>query len=206
MMMEELINLIGYEKYMISLYEEEEELTAVIDVLYDMAHKMVDGYADAGIDAVIAWEDWGLQNSPIMSHELWEHYFKDKMRAFVAHIHDRGMKYILHSCGHITYLIDDFIEIGVDALQIDQQMNMGLDVLSKWRGKICFCASTDIQRFGKMSEEEMGAYLHEMNEKLGTKKGGYIYKPYPSPAAIHMTPEKLSNEIRVAQNLCLPTV
>lgn len=200
-MMEELINLMGYENYMISLYEEEENVSAVIDVLYDMAHKMVDGYADAGIDAVIAWEDWGLQNAPLMSHEMWEKFFKSKMRAFVDHIHARGMKYILHSCGHIVYLLDDFAEMGIDVLQLDQQMNMGLDELAKWRETFCFCCPTDIQHCMRMTDEEMTAYLREMNDKLGSGNGGFIFKPYSSPAAIHMTSEKLSHEIRSAQNL-----
>lgn len=204
MMMEELMNLRGFADYMTDFYEEEEHLTALIDRLYEVGHQMVDGYADAGADAVIAWEDWGLQDCPLMSYPLWRSYFYEKMKAFVDHIHARGMKYILHSCGHIVYLLDSFAEMGIDVIQLDQQLNMGLDTLEKWKDKFCFCCPTDIQHSVRMTEAEMEAYLREMNARLGGSHGGYIFKPYPQPAAIRMPADKLRWELTVASAL-MPT-
>ena len=197
LLMEELINLRGYENYMTDFYDEEDNLNALIDVLYDIATKMVDGYAEAGFDAVMAWEDWGLQDSPMMSYAMWDKFFHAKMKAFVDHIHEKGMKYILHSCGHITYLLDTFEEMGIDALQLDQQKNMGLDVLKKWKGKFCFCCPVDIQHSLGMARDEMQAYIKEMNESLGGARGGFIYKPYEQPAAINMTPSQLEMEVEL---------
>ncbi len=201
LMMEELINLRGYENYMLDLYDEEENLNALIDVLYDIGKKMVDGYANAGMDAVMAWEDWGLQNSPLMSYQLWEKYFHDKMKSFVDYIHQKGMKYILHSCGHITYLLDTFEKFGIDAIQLDQQKNMGFDALRKWRGKLCFVCPIDIQHSVSMTKEEMEQYLKSMCHNLGCEHGGYIYRAYPQPAAIDMTEQKLRTEIELAKQL-----
>lgn len=197
MMMEEMLNLRGYENSMIDYYEEEENLCKLIDCLYEKGKQMVEGYAAAGMDAVIAWEDWGLQNSPMMALDLWKEYYYDKMKDFVDFIHQKGMKYILHSCGHITYLLDIFIEIGVDVIQMDQQKNMGLELLSKWKGKICFLCPADIQHSVQMSSEQLKMYIEEMIEMLGAAEGGFIYKSYPQPAAIHMTEERLREEIEL---------
>ena len=111
------------------------------------------------------------------------------------------MKYILHSCGHITYLMDDFIAMGVDALQLDQQMNMGLDILQKWQDKFCFSCPVDIQHSVDMTKEQTEQYVALMAEKLGSKNGGFIFKPYPQPAAINMTEEKLRHELSAASKL-----
>lgn len=203
-MMEELINLRGYANYMLDFYDEEERLEELIDALYDMAIQKVDGYAAAGFDAVIAWEDWGLQDSPMISYEMWDKFFHQKMRAFVEHIHAKGMKYILHSCGHIVYLLDAFADMGIDVLQLDQQMNMGLDTLAEWQGKFCFCCPTDIQRVASMSDAEIQAYIREMQQKLGHANGGFIFKPYAQPAAIHMSVEKLRLELETAHHLFYP--
>ncbi len=204
LMMEELINLRGYANYMMDFYDEEERLGKLIDVIYELAVQSVDGYADAGFDAVIAWEDWGLQNSPMISYEMWDRFFHKKMRAFVEHIHSRGMKYILHSCGHIAYLMDAFADMGIDVLQLDQQMNIGLDTLAKWQGKFCFCCPTDIQHVVSMSETETQAYIHEMQQKLGNTNGGFIFKPYAQPAAIRMPVDKLRLELETANHLFYP--
>lgn len=203
-MMEELIALRGYANYMMDFYDEEERLSALIDEIYLHATRMVDGYADAGMDAVIAWEDWGLQDSPMMSYALWEKFFRKKMQAFVDRIHARGMKYILHSCGHILYLMDAFADMGIDVLQLDQQKNMGLDALNRWQGKFCFCCPTDIQHSVTMPADEMQAYLRDMQRKLGHEKGGFIFKPYAQPAAIHMPEEKLRQELDAACRLVYP--
>ena len=200
-LMEEIINLRGYENYMIDLFDEEENLVKLIDRIYELANHMIDGYADAGVDAVISWEDWGLQDSPMMSFGMWEHYFRKKMTEFVEHIHARGMKYILHSCGHITYLMDVFAEMKIDVLQLDQQMNMGLDTLQKWQDKFCFSCPVDIQHSVGMTKEQTEQYVALMAEKLGGKNGGFIFKPYPQPAAINMTEEKLRHELSAASKL-----
>lgn len=195
MMMEEIINLRGYENYMTDFFEEEDNLNKLIDCLYEKGKQMVDGYAEAGLDAVMAWEDWGLQNGPMMSFSLWKKYFYDRMKDFVDYIHEKGLRYFLHSCGHITYLLDTFVEFGIDVIQMDQQKNMGLDELHKWAGKICFLCPVDIQHSVGMKSIDMEKYVEEMISKLGTQHGGFIYKAYPQPAAIHMPVEKLRKEI-----------
>lgn len=199
MMMEEIINLRGYANCMIDYYEEEDNLNRLIDVLYECGRQMVDGYSEAGLDAVIAWEDWGLQNGPMLSDSLWREFYYQRMKDFVDYIHSKGMKYLLHSCGHITGLMDTFTEFGVDVIQMDQQMNMGLDKLNRWNGKICFWCPVDIQHSVQMSEDEMKKYMYEMIKKLGSSKGGFMYKAYAQPAAIHMPEGKLRREIEIVQ-------
>lgn len=200
MMMEEIINLRGYANCMMDYYEEPEQLCQLIDCLYQIARQQIDGYAAAGLDGVIAWEDWGLQKGPMMSYSLWQEFYYDKMKDLVDYIHSKGMTYFLHSCGNILYLLDTFAEFGIDAIQMDQQMNMGLDRLSSWKGKLCFWCPVDIQHSVDMSLEEMGQYIHEMITSLGTEDGGFMYKAYPQPAAIHMPEEQLRREIHFMQS------
>lgn len=201
MMMENIINLRGYEEAMIDYYDEEDNLNKLIDVLYDCGKQMVDGFAAAGMDAVIAWEDWGLQNTPMISYALWKQFYYERMKDFVDYIHNKGMKYILHSCGHITYLLDTFTEFGIDVIQMDQQKNMELDALEQWKGNICFMCPVDIQHSAAMSKDEMTAYGSQMLKAFDTGAGGFIYKSYAQPAAIHMPEEQLVNEIELMTRL-----
>lgn len=197
LMMEIIINLRGFQEYMIDLYLERENLDKLIDLLYAKAIQAIDCYADAGLDAIIAFEDWGLQDRPMMKCDMWREIFKDRMAAMVKHIHDRGMKYILHSCGYIVDLIDDFVDIGIDVLQLDQQRNMGLDLLKeRCSGRICLDCPPDIQlSSGNNDAIAMEKYYREMVEHLASPEGGFIYKCYPQPEAINMPLEALIREI-----------
>ena len=198
-MMMEIFNLRGLAEFMTDLYLERGNLDKVIDYIYAQARHAVDGFADAGMDAVIAWEDWGLQDRVMVNPEKWREVFFARMKDFIDYVHGRGMCYILHCCGYILDYLDYFVEMGVDVIQMDQQMNMGLDRLSGWRGKICFFNPVDIQFSPGMSEAEIAEYARRMAGTLGTENGGFMYKAYSQPAAIHMPAANIISEARAFQ-------
>lgn len=198
-LMMEIINLRGYTNYMMDFYLERENLETLIDLLYEKARCIVDGYAQAGMDAVIAWEDWGLQDRLLISPALWQEIYEDRMRRFVEYIHKKGMRYILHSCGYILDILDSLTDMGVDVIQMDQQKAMGVEKLSQWAGKICFCCPADIQYSPFMTEDEIRCYMETMMQKLGTNQGGFIYKAYAQPAAIHMPTRNILAEIEAVR-------
>jgi hypothetical protein len=200
-MMMQLFNIRGLDNFFMDLYLERENLDVLIDYIYKQGKHAVDGFADAGMDAVIAWEDWGLQKQVMINPKLWQEMFFDRMKSFVDYIHSKGMVYILHSCGYIVEYLDFFVEIGVDVIQLDQQMNIGIDTLADWKGKICFFNCADIQSSPSMDEHQIMEYMRNMATSLGSENGGFMYKVYSQPAAIHMSAENIISEIRALQDL-----
>ena len=192
----EMINLRGFGASMEDLYLERGNVERMLDVLYSAAKHAVNGYASAGIDAVLSWEDWGLQDRAMVDPKLWREIFFDRMKELVALTHSHGMKYVLHSCGYILDYMDMFIELGIDVIQQDQQLCMGFDKLSKWRGKICFMNPVDVQHSPKMDDGQITEYAHRMAQALGSEDGGFIYMMYASPAAIGMPARNIVSEIR----------
>ena len=201
----EHVNLRGFGPSMEDLYIERENVERLLDVIYTASAQMIDGYASAGADAVISWEDWGLQDRAIIDPKLWREIYFDRMKKIVDRAHKHGMKYILHSCGYIPDYFDMFIELGIDALSLDQQLNMGLETLSKWRGRICFCNPVDIQHSPKMSDAEIKDHAHRMAKLLGTEDGGFIYNMYADPKAIQMPAKNIISEIQAFQSVSLTT-
>jgi hypothetical protein len=85
----------------------------------------------------------------------------------------------LHSCGYILEILDDLIEVGLNVAQLDQQLNMGLEALSKHKGRITFFCPVDIQAvMPHGTTAEIRRYCHEMFEKLATPHGGFIAQWY----------------------------
>jgi uroporphyrinogen decarboxylase len=82
----------------------------------------------------------------MISLPMWRAIFKPHYQALVDETHRLGMDFILHSCGNVTALIEDLIEIGVDALDPIQPVAMDpVEVGRRFGGRIAFMGAVDIQ-------------------------------------------------------------
>ena len=173
----------GLENTWIDIYESPDELGGLIDILVDMNLIAIERYADAGADGIIFCDDWGLQNSLMISPESWRKIWKPRYARIYKAAHDAGLLTFLHSCGYIVDIMDDLIEIGLDVIQMDQQENMGLELLGeRFGGRITFYCPVDIQNtMIHGSLENIRAYCQKMVKLLGRSQGGFIAKWYSDP-------------------------
>ena len=89
----------------------------------------------------------------------------------------------LHSDGKINDLIEEFIDIGLDVINLEQPLLVGIDDISdRYRGRIAFCPMIDIQKtLITGSQAEIEAQAKQLIAKWGTPQGGIIsygYEPY----------------------------
>jgi len=184
----------GLENLWVDLYERPEELGRLLDRLVDMNLYAIERYAAAGADGYIWCDDWGLQTRLMISPDSWRALWKPRYARVYQAAHDAGLLTFLHSCGDIVEILDDFIEIGLDVIQMDQQENMGVDRLGKrFGGRITFWCPVDIQ--GTMAHgslDEIRSYCRHMVETLGRPNGGFIAKWYGDPDAVGHTPEAIA--------------
>ena len=173
----------GLEDTWVDIHTAPEELGRLIDVLTDMNLYAIERYAKAGADGYLWCDDWGLQNRLMISPESWREIWKPRYARIYRAAHDAGLLTFLHSCGDITAILDDFIEIGLDVIQMDQQENMGLDLLGqRFGGRITFWCPVDIQAtMVHGSFEDIRAHCRKLVTTLGRPKGGFIAKWYGDP-------------------------
>lgn len=80
------------------------------------------------LDCVKFSDDMGTQNSMLFSVNTYRERIKPYQAALYAHVKEKyGKKILLHSCGAIRPIIDDLIEIGVDALNPVQISAKGME-------------------------------------------------------------------------------
>jgi hypothetical protein len=172
----------GLENTWTDIYLEPENLQKLIDILVDMNLKAIKRYAAAGAAGYLFCDDWGLQNKLMISPDKWREFWKPAYSRIYKAAHEAGILTFLHSCGYILEILDDLIEAGLDVAQLDQQLNMGLDALSAYRGRITFWCPVDIQAvMPHASMDEIRSYCHEMFAKLATPRGGFIAQWYSDP-------------------------
>lgn len=173
----------GLENTWLDIHSNPDELGKLIDILVDMNLYAIEKYAEAGADGLMWCDDWGLQNRLMISPDSWRKIWKPRYARVYRAAHDAGLLTFLHSCGDISSILDDLIEIGLDVVQMDQQQNMGLERLgSEFGGRIAFWCPVDIQNtMAHGSLDEIRRYCREMVAHLGRPEGGFIAGWYSDP-------------------------
>ncbi len=183
----------GFEQGLIDPYIYPEQLGILLDKLTDIAIEAIENFAKIGIDGIISYDDWGLEDQPMVDPKIFREFFKPRYARVYRFAHQKGILTFLHSCGYIIDLLEDFIEAELDVIQMDQQENMGMERLAKlFGGRLCFWCPVDIQKtMVKGSVEDVQNYAKRLIDTLGKFNGGFIAKWYGSPEAVGHSKEKI---------------
>jgi len=183
----------GLENTWTDIYENPKQLAQLIDILVQMNLEVIRRYSNYGIDGYFFGDDWGLQDRLMISPEKWRELWKPAYAKIFNAAHDAGMFVVLHSCGYIVDILDDLIEVGLDVIHMDQQENMGLELLGqRFRGRITFFSPVDIQNtMARGNPDEIRTYCRRMAATLGTPDGGFIPRWYSDPKGAGHTKEAL---------------
>ena len=141
----------GIEDFMVDLLNDDEAARYIIEGNYRFFHdytKMILESAGGGVDAIGMYDDFGNQRGMMISPELYRKYFKEYQRRYIEMVKRYGAYVFYHSCGGITGIIEDLIEIGVDILDPLQLNAMGLssgDLADLCGGRVTFHGGIDLQ-------------------------------------------------------------
>jgi len=129
----------------IDIMEQPPEFFELKDMVHKYYLKMIETWAETEVDGIIFADDWGSQNSLLISPDLWRKLFKPLYRDYCDLIHNAGKFAFMHSDGHIFQIYEDLIEIGVDAIN-SQLFCMDIEEIGKkFKGRITFWGEIDRQ-------------------------------------------------------------
>ena len=166
----------GFEETLSAFYEEEEAVTALADTVFGFEEDLIRASGELGFDSVHFVDDWGTQDDLIISPELWRSFFKERYRRQFDLCREYGMKVFFHCCGNIRRIIPDFIELGVDVLNLSQPNLFDIEQLGRdYGGKITFMCPVSYQTTSLSgSREEIFADVARLVENLGCYNGGLL--------------------------------
>ena len=110
------------------------------------------------------------------SPDYWRAYFKPWVKAIAEEAHSKGLMVIYHGCGNINKILDDYIEIGIDAIN-PLEAKAGLDAVElreKYGQRLGVCGNSNMQVWETGDEELI---REEVLRKLNAARGGkYIFQ------------------------------
>jgi len=181
----------GMENWFLDHVAAEESLCRLLDLIVEARLAIIDHYHQAGLDAVITWDDMGTNERELVSTAMFRRIYLPRYTRTNDALHERGMHFIHHCCGYVRGYMDMFIEGGCDVLQLDQPDLMGIDWLGEhYGGRICFWNCVDIQK--TMPYGDLRAIADEAHRqvwRLGNFGGGFMVKAYQQPEAVRITIE-----------------
>lgn len=170
--------LLGYEDMLTELYTDRARVEYVLDRITDFHIELANEYIKTGTDSVRIGDDYGTQMALQMPPELWREIIKPRLSKIYNVYNDAGITILQHSCGCISEIIPDLIDMGLDVLHPIQPLAMDIRFLADEYGKdLTFFGGIDTQQllpFGK--PEEIKDAVKECVEVLG-KYGKYIIAP-----------------------------
>jgi len=177
-----------------SLYERAWTMRGMTDLLMDMVvrpefvERLLDKIVESNlrqvrkaltfdIDAVYFGDDYGMQTGLIMGVEHWRHFFKPRLARMFGAVREAGKFAMLHSCGRVTQIFDDLVEVGLNCFNPFQPEVMDVFAIKKqYHGRLAFHGGMSIQKvlpFGTPGE------VRRATQKLldAGRQGGYIFSP-----------------------------
>lgn len=169
----------GFESLMVDMLLETGFVEALLDGIMDVHLRAMDLIVRrVPIEAYFGGDDWCDQRTVMMGIDLWRKFFKPRLARMIEHAHQLGRPYVLHSCGNVSPLVDDLIDIGLDGLESLQSEAMNVyKVKRKAAGRLVLIGGMGVQRlipFGR--PEEIRDETRRLLSELG-QGGGYVLAP-----------------------------
>jgi len=194
LLFERMHALRGFANTLEDLYAEPELSAELADRIVDFNLRFLRRTAKAAngrLHAFYFTDDWGTQLAPFISRQLWQDFFKPRYARIFAEAHALGWDVWMHSCGQITEIIEDLIDIGLDVINLQQPRALGIEEVGRrYAGRIAFASLCDIQAtLPQGSPEQIREDARLLLQHWTTPQGGFLLQDYPDHAAIDTSPE-----------------
>ncbi len=174
----------GFSNLMMDLYLHPEEVKEFLNKTLDFFLAVLRQYSKfEGIHGISMPEDWGTQTQPFVRTQMFREIFSPIYQKLFDTVHSYGWIMRMHSDGKINDLIAEFIACGLDVIELEQPRALGIEEIGRrYRGKICFEGSVDIQAtLPTKNKELICEEARLLIEKWSLPSGGFIGVCYHGP-------------------------
>lgn len=192
---ERMHSLRGFENTLTDFYLEKEKVEALADRIVEIQVRIIENISDrfsGRIDGISFTDDWGTERDIFIQPQMWRDFFKPRYKKIFDACHAAGWDVWMHSCGKVNEIIGDWIETGIDVVNLQQPTILGIEEIGKrYAGKVCFQTLCDIQKtLPFKSDEEIVEEAKLLMKHWGTPEGGFILADYGDGRAIGVSDDK----------------
>lgn len=110
----------GMESFLSDMLLEPDFADDLLDAICEHNLKIIDVAVEYNIDCFHFGDDWGQQKGLIMGPALWRRFIKPRVARMYDRVHSKGLFVSQHSCGDISDIFGDLVDIGLNMYQTFQ--------------------------------------------------------------------------------------
>lgn len=170
----------GFADSLKDLYRHRDFIDRLYGILADWWIQVADNALTAvapNVDLVFFGDDLASQQGPLFDPAVYRELIKPHHRRMIDVAKAHGVKVVYHSCGAVSSLIEDLVDIGADALnpvQVSAKNMDPADLKAAFGSRIAFWGGINTQSvlpFG--TPDEVRREVHKVIDCLG-RDGGYV--------------------------------
>jgi uroporphyrinogen decarboxylase len=129
-------------------------------------------------EGIAVSDDYGTQQALVISPAHWRKLIKPRLAEIYALAKQNGRTVLHHTCGNVTEIVGDLIDLGLDILHPVQPEAMDLGTLKREFGKhLTFCGGVPTQTLlVRGTPEDVRREVRRLKREMG-RDGGYILEP-----------------------------
>lgn len=151
-----LVSLMGFEDAMLALYEEPEEVKALLDYISDfyiLVQKMQIKYVHP--DGLMLMDDDAAFRAPFFSVDMYHEFFKPYHKLHCDLALENGMVIERHDCGKCEQFIPDWVEMGISCWNPAQITNDLVGIKKTYGRKLAINGGWDSAKYANVSDEKV---------------------------------------------------
>ena len=113
---ETMQSLRPFEDVLIDISQDTPEINRLADRLVEYYAVVLENALAVGVDAVSVGDDYGTQQSLLLSPKVWRRFFLPRYQALLKPVKQAGKRVFFHSCGKIDGILADLREAGADTI------------------------------------------------------------------------------------------
>jgi uroporphyrinogen decarboxylase len=174
--MEFLMGLMGYETLAVSLYDQPNLVTAMLDKYAEIYIPVMQTMVDMdGVIAVWMGDDMGYYSGPLISPRHLREYVFPMQQKVVGIAKESGLPFLLHTCGNLDVIMEDLIDrVGIDAKHSFEDKIQPVEEFCKLYGdQVAVIGGVDMDLLSRGTEEQVRNRVRDILNTCGYS-GGYI--------------------------------
>lgn len=195
-------DLLGTETFAYWWVEHRDLLFALRAVFEERALAVLDAMLRAGIGPVLACNGVEQVAPPIHSAETYRAFALPPFREMCHRIHEAGCLLHVHCHNRVGALLEDFAEVGIDALHPLEPPPMGdaelADAKRRVAGRICLEGNIQIGELYAAPTERVVALVQE-TMRAGKPGGAFILCPTASPYTPTLSHQTVANYLAMIE-------
>ncbi len=168
--------LMGLEPFSYALQDQPDLVEAICQRVGELATATAAHVATVdNVEIMFLSDDLGFFSGTLVSPEVIRRYVVPHYKKIAEATHEAGNLLVLHSCGNMYKLMDDFIDdVGIDAKHSYEDKILPVEeAYRRWGDRVAVLGGVDMDLLGRGTEEQVRARVRQILEVCGTKGTGY---------------------------------